>query len=334
MGRHQVLWRLFPVGEATAMNFDRLLEGLNVDVSAFAICEVHRDASLVVQDDKAVSVHYVLAGQGLAHTMKGEEISLAPHTVVIAPPGTCLVVSVERQRGLNLPLPKCEPLPGGWERFIVGDGAPGIVLACGAVRATHRHAGGVFDYLRAPLVERVADEPTFLRPFQQLLDELAAPKPGTRALAEALMKQCLIVLLRRHYESGECRAPWLAALDDRRLGAAVEAMLDRPDAPFTLQQLADLAGMSRAAFAAHFRDTFGRPAMAFLKDLRLRRAGDLLAATDLPVKTIAARVGFGSRSHFSRAFKAFAGADPATYRANAARGGGRDGADNGGVRLA
>ncbi len=315
------------------MHFDQLLEGLNVEVSAFAICEVGRDASLVLEDDKAASIHYVLSGRGVAQQMMGRAFPLAPHTVVIAPPRTCLVVSIGHKREINLPMPKCEALPGGWQRNTVGEDAPGIVLACGAVRATHLHAAGLFDYLRAPLVDSVADEPTFRRPFRQLLDELAAPRPGTRALAGALMKQCLIVLLRRHYESGECRAPWLAALDNPRLGAAVEAMLDRPDTPFTLAQLADLAGMSRAAFAAHFRDTFGRPAMGFLKELRLRRAADLLAATDLPVKTIAARVGFGSRSHFSRAFKAFAGSDPVGYRAKARRGEDLDGGARRGVRL-
>ena len=315
------------------MHFDQLLEGLNVEVSAFAICEVGRDASLVLEDDKAASIHYVLSGRGVAQQMMGRAFPLAPHTVVIAPPRTCLVVGIGHTREINLPMPKCEALPGGWQRNTVGEDAPGIVLACGAVRATHLHAAGLFDYLRAPLVDSVADEPTFRRPFRQLLDELAAPRPGTRALAGALMKQCLIVLLRRHYESGECRAPWLAALDNPRLGAAVEAMLDRPDTRFTLQQLADVAGMSRAAFAAHFRNTFGRPAMDFLKELRLRRAADLLAATDLPIKTIAARVGFGSRSHFSRAFKAFAGSDPVGYRAKARRGEDLDGGAPGGVRL-
>jgi hypothetical protein len=34
-----------------------------------------------------------------------------------------------------------------------------------------------------------------------LLEELATPKPGTRVLAELLMKQCLIVLLRRQSET-------------------------------------------------------------------------------------------------------------------------------------
>jgi AraC-like DNA-binding protein len=56
--------------------------------------------------------------------------------------------------------------------------------------------------------------------------------------------------------------------------------------------------------------------MDFVKEVRMRRAARFLAATDLPVKTIASRVGFESRSYFSRAFKAFAGVDPAGFRAD------------------
>ena len=300
------------------MLLDQLLSGLDISVEAFAICEVRREASLVLQDDKSVSVHYVLSGAGVARSLIGPVIPLRPHTVIIAPPGACLVVGCDASPQMILPTPTCRPLPGGWEWATVGDGGPGLVMACGAVRATHRQAVGLFDYLRTPLVESVEAEPAFREPFHRLLSELSAPQPGTRLLAQVLMKQCLIVLLRGQCESGEVRVPWLAALEHPLLGKAVGAIVERPEANFTLQSLADLSGMSRATFAQRFREAFGRTAMDFLREVRLRRAADLLCSSDLPVKTIAARVGFASRSHFSRAFKAYAGTDPASYRSRTA----------------
>ncbi len=81
-------------------------------------------------------------------------------------------------------------------------GAPRLTLACGTVRATHLGTSGVFDHLRAPLFESVADDSSFRDPFMRLLDELAAPGLGTKALAEALMKQCLISPLRRQSAAG------------------------------------------------------------------------------------------------------------------------------------
>lgn len=74
--------------------------------------------------------------------------------------------------------------------------------------------------------------------------------------------------------------------------------------------------MSRGAFADHFKQAFGRTAIDCLKEIRLRRAAHLLSTTDLPVKTIAYKVGFDSRSYFSSAFKAYTGIDPAGFRAN------------------
>ncbi len=58
------------------------------------------------------------------------------------------------------------------------------------------------------------------------------------------MQQCLVLLLRRHCASGECHVPWLAALEDARLGEALTAMLDSPQAAHTLESLATVSRMS------------------------------------------------------------------------------------------
>jgi AraC-like DNA-binding protein len=299
------------------LTFDQLCRGLEVDISAFGICEVRQDAAFVITEDKDSAVHYVLSGEGVAWRATGEATEISPHTVMIVPPGSRLTISSNPNRRFNLAEPNCEPLAGGWDLLTVGDGSPGLTLACGYVHARYMQVVELFDYLREPLIESVAEDRTFREPFHHLLEELAEPKPGTKVLAEMLMKQCLIALLRGHSETtGECFVPWLAALGDRSLGRALATMLDAPEANHTLESLGDIAGMSRGAFAERFKAAFGRTAIDCLKEIRLRRAADLLTSTDLPVKTIASQVGFESRSYFSRAFKAFTGVDPAGFRAN------------------
>lgn len=298
------------------MLLDQLLGELDIRVNTFAVCEVRPGSCLVLQDDETTTIHYVLSGNGIAQPTNGPTISLTAQTVVIAPPGTCLVVSPGWQRQMTIPQPECRPLQGGWDWVTVGVGDGGLVLVCGALTATHRHVMGLFDHLRAPLVENVSGDVAFRDPFLRLLDELSVRRPGSRTLADLLMKECLVALLRRICKSGECREPWLAALENPHLSKAISAMLDRPENSFTLEQLAGLAGMSRAKFAERFKEAFGRTAMAFLKELRLSRAARLLETTDLPVKSVAARVGFSSRSHFSRAFKAAMHLEPAAYRAS------------------
>lgn len=299
------------------MILDRFFTGLDVGVVAFAIREVRRGFSLVLQDDTETQLHYVLSGEGVARTIAGKEFPLTPHTLVIAPPKSCMIVNTTRKLEMLLPTPECESLPGDWDKLTVGDGEDGVVLACGALKATHSSGSGLFDHLPQPLVVSVAGDTSFREPFRRLLAELAAPLPGTRALAEILMKECLISLLRHYCTTQEKQIPWFAAIEDPRLGKAVEAMLEQPQMPYTLYYLAELAGMSRTTFSERFKEAFGCTPNDFLKDIRIRRGAHLLLSTNLPVKAIACRVGYASRSYFSRAFKSVMDVDPATYRATA-----------------
>lgn len=72
--------------------------------------------------------------------------------------------------------------------------------------------------------------------------------------------------------------------------------------------------MSRSSFSEAFNAAFGRSAVELVKEVRLEGAAKLLKSSDLAVKEIASKVGFSSRSHFSRAFKERHGIDPAGYR--------------------
>ena len=139
-------------------------------------------------------------------------------------------------------------------------------------------------------------------------------------MLRALMQQCLILLLRKYCASGHCQLPWLTALEDPRLGKIITEIVEQPGREYTLELLADRVHMSRSTFAERFAKTFGRPAMDFVREVRLRQAAKRLIETDQPVQSIAAQLGYDSRSHFSRAFHAFFGMTPAqhraTYRAN------------------
>jgi AraC family transcriptional activator of mtrCDE len=79
--------------------------------------------------------------------------------------------------------------------------------------------------------------------------------------------------------------------------------------------LSQTAGLSRSAFMARFADAFGCSPMAALRQLRMRHAAHLLAATTLSIERVAHAVGYTSRSSFFRAFRQVYGHDPLEYRA-------------------
>jgi AraC-like DNA-binding protein len=84
---------------------------------------------------------------------------------------------------------------------------------------------------------------------------------------------------------------------------------EAPEKPWSLEDLADLAGMSRTRFAAHFRAVVGKTSIDYLTLWRMTIARQLLAKGK-PVKSVANAVGYDSAAAFSRMFARVTGHSP------------------------
>ncbi|MGI8331247.1 helix-turn-helix domain-containing protein [Actinomadura scrupuli] len=80
-------------------------------------------------------------------------------------------------------------------------------------------------------------------------------------------------------------------------------------------ELAALARLSPSHFAALFRKATGVGVLKYQTRLRMSRARELLDTTDLPIATIARRLGYQDPFYFSRQFHAAHGVPASTYRA-------------------
>ena len=96
-----------------------------------------------------------------------------------------------------------------------------------------------------------------------------------------------------------------------RLKEHIDANLD---SPLTMTELARIAGLSISHFARCFRKSVGMPPHHYVKQRRVARAREMLAATDLPVAEIALVLGFSDQSHFTRRFREVMGVPPGAYR--------------------
>ncbi len=175
-------------------------------------------------------------------------------------------------------------LGDGLVAFTAGDGSRDVLMLCGMISGSHNSALGLFDLLREPLIQDFSAEPGVSPVFDLMLAEITRPGLGTQAMTEALMKQCLIALLRQHLLHDGADSPLFTALQHPRLARAVLAILDQPAAPHSVGSLADLAGMSRASFAEHFSSAFGQGPIDFVQKVRLRIAARLLTTTDSAVE--------------------------------------------------
>lgn len=104
----------------------------------------------------------------------------------------------------------------------------------------------------------------------------------------------------------------------QHLGGVLTYIRNHLDEPLAVDDLAQRAGMSRAAFDRHFKATTSMSPLQYLKALRLNDAA-LLIVNGTDITRAAAAVGYTSPSQFSREFKRHVGSTPRAW-ANAHRG--------------
>lgn len=146
-----------------------------------------------------------------------------------------------------------------------------------------------------------------------LFEEAFAQRCGRQALLDRLFEVVLIQILRALMESGQLRVGLLAGMAHPRLRHALVAMHEAPADEWTLESLAQRAGMSRSAFADSFRDTIGSTPGHYLQGWRTRLVQQALRKGQ-PLKRIAIDVGYGSEAALSRAFKAQTGQSPRQWK--------------------
>lgn len=142
------------------------------------------------------------------------------------------------------------------------------------------------------------------------LDELAA------AVAEAVLG----VMSGGGAARSMAHAPRsVAARDEQRISEVLRYLELHADEPLVLDELAEVAGLSKYHFLRTFRCAVGRSPYQYLLMIRMRRAALALVRTAGPVSAIALDAGFGDLSTFNRRFREVFGVSPQAYRRGAGR---------------
>jgi AraC-like DNA-binding protein len=150
--------------------------------------------------------------------------------------------------------------------------------------------------------------------MQALAAEMGEQAPGSEVVATRLAEVLFIQVLRAHIASGvERNKGWLRAVFDAQIGAALSAVHESVSAPWTVESLAEAAGMSRSAFAARFKELLGQTPLEYVTAWRMQKAMPLLQQRDKKLIDVARLVGYESDAAFSKAFKRVVGANPGEY---------------------
>jgi len=148
--------------------------------------------------------------------------------------------------------------------------------------------------------------------IEQLCDEADAARCGRRIALDRLSDLLLVQVLRHVIDRSLASSGMLAGLADPRLSKALTALHDQPERDWHLEDLAARAGMSRARFAARFKQVIGIAPGEYLTRWRISLA-QLLLQQGRPVKEVAGEVGYASPAALGRVFATRTGATPKAW---------------------
>ena len=166
--------------------------------------------------------------------------------------------------------------------------------------------------LPEPLVVPLDSLPALAPTLQLLFSEAFSELPGRQAAIDRLFEYVFVLLIRSVMDARLVDSGVLMALSDSRLGAAIEAMHKHPETSWTLEELAQAAGMSRARFAVHFRQMVGMTPFDYLTNWRLGIAQTMLRKGN-SLKLIAPAVGYANATALSRVFTQRLGLPPSEW---------------------
>jgi AraC-like DNA-binding protein len=300
-----------------------------VDVLSSVLRELRLDSatyrSLVLRapwrlrfDGGLRGVHIVVRGRCTLTLDSGSSQQLEAGALVVLPRADSHVLSSpDGERAPVISSLELARRATGSELSVGGDG-PQTRIVCGAFflgQEDHPAVEGLPGCIHVPGQDGHA--PSWLAGLvAALVAEIDEGGAGSEVVMARLSDALVTRALRHHLQTAE-QPGWLRGLRDPHVSRALAVLHADVSAPWTVGSLARAAGLSRAAFAARFTRTVGRPPMDYVTHCRMRKAMTLLRVDNATVATVASRVGYGSEAALSAAFLRHTGTTPGVYRRTA-----------------
>lgn len=198
----------------------------------------------------------------------------------------------------------------GEVRYGAVGGEPDMLSLGGAFLFDAADAGLLVSLL--PGVVHVQGSARLAQLVRLVGEEHEQQQPGSEFVRAQLVALMLVEAM-RSTTAGSAPPGLLRGLGDERVAVALQQMHARPEQPWTVEQLAAAAALSRSAFFDRFTRKVGVAPMEYLLRWRMQIAKGLLRRGDLGIAAVAERVGYASTSTFSTAFRRQLGQSPRQF---------------------
>ena len=101
-----------------------------------------------------------------------------------------------------------------------------------------------------------------------------------------------------------------------KIADAVKYVNDNYDKDINMAVVSNYVSMNYSLFSFSFKEYTGVNFVTYLKDIRLKKAKELLETTDDKIIDIGIAVGYENSKHFMKLFKSEYGISPSEYRKN------------------
>ncbi len=104
--------------------------------------------------------------------------------------------------------------------------------------------------------------------------------------------------------------------NSQKMKLAVDYIEKNYASDLNMAVVSNYISMNYSLFSYSFKQYTGSNFVNFLKDIRMKKAKELLAETDMKIIEISQEVGYDNEKHFMKIFKATCGVSPSEYRKN------------------
>ena len=206
-----------------------------------------------------------------------------------------------------------------------GSAQPYSTMICGKFTVARPSRGSVLELLPPVLLLKPTEDGEWLEAIlRRMVSESERERPGQGVALSRLTEVLFVEVLRSWVKSlGPGEGGWLGAMADPHIGPALQLIHERPDRPWSLDDLGQRVGLGRSAFSARFTKFVGQSMYRYLIARRMEEAAFLLESSDDGIARIATRVGYETVAAFSKVFLRYHGLSPGRYRAVCRSDGGR-----------
>lgn len=208
------------------------------------------------------------------------------------------------------------------QRFPSTDMAPldsaakdGVGLVCGFFQFKTGLSSMIIDGLPAWIILR-ADEPSLQAAraiFELILQECERTPAPSSLLLERLSHLLFLYVLRQQVADKDELSGLVALARHPSFAPLLDQLIKQPQAPWSLDTMATVTGLSRSAFFKRFTELANQSPGQVLLAIRMRHACQLLKSNHT-VEAVCPAVGYQSISAFTRAFVKSVGMQPGAFR--------------------